>query len=151
MIAKAFSTGNWNTFKNFVDVVLPSTMKKIQSVFVPKIDSVLNSMLGSTTEVRKESVVVSELIESRQFVGIGVTLTYGIDDFRVPEAPQAAIDSDVNAFLNQVERTLNLANDPTGQNLSMREILQLARSASSIKTNYIMFKDAQKALDSEDA
>ena len=87
MIAKAFSTGNWNTFKNFVDVVLPSTMKKIQSVFVPKIDSVLNSMLGSTTEVRKDSVVVSELIESRQFVGIGVTLTYGIDDFRVPEAP----------------------------------------------------------------
>lgn len=103
MIAKAFSTGNWNTFKNFVDVVLPSTMKKIQSVFVPKIDSVLNSMLGSTTEVRKDSVVVSELIESRQFVGIGVTLTYGIDDFRVPEAPQAAIDSDVNAITEAIK------------------------------------------------
>ena len=103
MIAKAFSTGNWNTFKNFVDVVLPSTMKKIQSVFVPKIDSVLNSMLGNTTEVRKDSVVVSELIESRQFVGIGVTLTYGIDDFRVPEAPQAAIDSDVNAITEAIK------------------------------------------------
>ena len=103
MIAKAFSTGNWNTFKNFVDVVLPSTMKKIQSVFVPKIDSVLNSMLGNTTEVRKDSVVVSELIESRRFVGIGVTLTYGIDDFRVPEAPQAAIDSDVNAITEAIK------------------------------------------------
>ena len=33
----------------------------------------------------------------------------------------------------------------------MREILQLARTASSVKTNYLMFKDAQKALDSEDA
>ena len=33
----------------------------------------------------------------------------------------------------------------------MREILQLARTASSVKTNYTMFKDAQKALDAEDA
>ena len=75
----------------------------------------------------------------------------GFADKIIDMVRSEGIDSDVNAFLNQVERTLNLANDPTGQNLSMREILQLARSASSIKTNYIMFKDAQKALDSEDA
>ena len=75
----------------------------------------------------------------------------GFADKIIDMVRSEGIDSDVNAFLNQVERTLNLANDPTGQNLSMREILQLARSASSIKTNYTMFKDAQKALDSEDA
>ena len=75
----------------------------------------------------------------------------GFADKIIDMVKSEGIDSDVNAFLNQVERTLNLANDPTGQNLSMREILQLARSASSIKTNYIMFKDAQKALDAEDA
>ena len=75
----------------------------------------------------------------------------GFADKIIDMVKSEGIDSDVNAFLNQVERTLNLANDPTGQNLSMREILQLARSASSVKTNYTMFKDAQKALDSEDA
>lgn len=75
----------------------------------------------------------------------------GFADKIIDMVRSEGIDSDVNAFLNQVERTLNLANDPTGQNLSMREILQLARSASSIKTNYTMFKEAQKALDSEDA
>lgn len=75
----------------------------------------------------------------------------GFADKIIDMVRSEGIDSDVSAFLNQVERTLNLANDPTGQNLSMREILQLARSASSIKTNYAMFKDAQKALDSEDA
>ena len=75
----------------------------------------------------------------------------GFADKIIDMVRSEGIDSDVNPFLNQVERTLNLANDPTGQNLSMREILQLARSASSIKTNYTMFKDAQKALDSEDA
>lgn len=75
----------------------------------------------------------------------------GFADKIIDMVRSEGIDSDVSAFLNQVERTLNLANDPTGQNLSMREILQLARSASSIKTNYTMFKEAQKALDSEDA
>ena len=75
----------------------------------------------------------------------------GFTDKIIDMVKSEGIDSDVNAFLNQVERTLNLANDPTGQNLSMREILQLARTASSVKTNYLMFKDAQKALDTEDA
>ena len=75
----------------------------------------------------------------------------GFADKIIDMVKSEGIDSDVNAFLNQVERTLNLANDPTGQNLSMREILQLARAASSVKTNYTMFKDAQKALDAEDA
>lgn len=75
----------------------------------------------------------------------------GFTDKIIDMVKSEGIDSDVNAFLNQVERTLNLANDPTGQNLSMKEILQLARAASSVKTNYLMFKDAQKALDAEDA
>ena len=75
----------------------------------------------------------------------------GFADKIIDMVKSEGIDSDVNAFLNQVERTLNLANDPTGQNLSMREILQLARAASSVKTNYTMYKDAQKALDAEDA
>ena len=75
----------------------------------------------------------------------------GFTDKIIDMVLSEGIDSDVNSFLSQVEQVLNLANDPTGQNLSMREILQLARAASSVKTNYLMFKDAQKALDSEDA
>ena len=75
----------------------------------------------------------------------------GFTDKIIDMVLSEGIDSDVHSFLSQVEQVLNLANDPTGQNLSMREILQLARTASSVKTNYLMFKDAQKALDSEDA
>lgn len=75
----------------------------------------------------------------------------GFADKIIDMAISEGIDSDVNAFANQAEHILNLASDPTGQNLSMREILQLARAASSIKTNYAMYKEAQKALDSEDA
>lgn len=75
----------------------------------------------------------------------------GFTDKIIDMVLSEGIDSDVSSFLGQVEQVLNLANDPTGQNLSMREILQLARAASSVKTNYLMFKDAQKALDAEDA
>ena len=75
----------------------------------------------------------------------------GFTDKIIDMVLSEGIDSDVSSFLGQVEQVLNLASDPTGQNLSMREILQLARAASSVKTNYLMFKDAQKALDAEDA
>ena len=75
----------------------------------------------------------------------------GFTDKIIDMVLSEGIDSDVSSFLGQVEQVLSLANDPTGQNLSMREILQLARAASSVKTNYLMFKDAQKALDAEDA
>lgn len=75
----------------------------------------------------------------------------GFTDKIIDMVLSEGIDSDVSSFLGQVEQVLSLANDPTGQNLSMREILQLARAASSVKTNYLMFKDARKALDAEDA
>ena len=97
-----------------------------------------------TTDVRGEAAKAASSSSNSSKVP-------GFADKIIDMVKSEGIDSDVNAFLNQVERTLNLANDPTGQNLSMKEILQLARSASSVKTNYLMFKDAQKALDAEDA
>lgn len=97
-----------------------------------------------TTDVRGEAAKAASSSSNSSKVP-------GFADKIIDMVKSEGIDSDVNAFLNQVERTLNLANDPTGQNLSMKEILQLARAASSVKTNYTMFKDAQKALDAEDA
>ena len=97
-----------------------------------------------TTSARSEAAAAASSSSSSSKVP-------GFADKIIDMVKSEGIDSDVNAFLNQVERTLNLANDPTGQNLSMKEILQLARAASSVKTNYLMFKDAQKALDAEDA
>ena len=99
-----------------------------------------------TTSRRRESAQTAAASSSSNTPNVP-----GFADKIIDMVKSEGIDSDVNAFLNQVERTLNLANDPTGQNLSMKEILQLARAASSVKTNYTMFKDAQKALDVEDA
>lgn len=61
------------------------------------------------------------------------------------------IDSDVNLFLNSVEHTLTLSGDPTGENLSMKSILSLARKASLVKTNYEDYKKSRESLDTQDA
>lgn len=59
------------------------------------------------------------------------------------------LDSDVVTFLKQVEHVLDLANDPTGENINMRQILKAQRLASRVATNYTDYKEAVKALDKE--
>lgn len=61
------------------------------------------------------------------------------------------LDSDVTTFLAQVQRTLDLANDPTGENLTMREILKVQRLASKVATNYKDYEKARTSLDEENA
>ena len=61
------------------------------------------------------------------------------------------LDSDVTVFLRQLERTLDLANDPTGENLSMRDILRAQKLANQVKQNYESYKTAEKSLESQDA
>lgn len=61
------------------------------------------------------------------------------------------LDSDVQVFLNQVGRVLDLANDPTGENLTLREILKIQRLASNVKTNYEDYKKAEEKLNAQDA
>lgn len=81
------------------------------------------------------------------------------DDSKVPGftkelialVKENGLDSDVSTFLKQVERTLDLANDPTGQNLSMREILKVQRLASQVATNYKDYEKARQSLDEQDA
>ena len=81
------------------------------------------------------------------------------DDSKVPGftkelialVKENGLDSDVSTFLKQVERTLDLANDPTGQNLSMREILKVQRLASQVATNYKDYEKARTSLDEQDA
>lgn len=61
------------------------------------------------------------------------------------------LDSDVSVFLSQVGRVLNVANDPTGENLSLREILKVQKLASQVKTNYARYEKAVDSLNKEDA
>ena len=61
------------------------------------------------------------------------------------------IDNDVSLFLNQVGRILNVANDPTGENLSLKEILKVQNLANKVKVNYARYQTAVESLNKEDA
>ena len=75
----------------------------------------------------------------------------GFADKIIDMVKSEGIDSDVSAFLNKVSMTLDMASDPTGENLSMREILKLAREASLVTTNYKDYGKARESLDEEGA
>ena len=61
------------------------------------------------------------------------------------------LNSDVTVFLNQLDRTLQKAGDPTGENLSMRDILRAQKMANQVKQNYNSYQTAEKSLESQDA
>ena len=75
----------------------------------------------------------------------------GFADKIIDMVKSEGIDSDVSNFLNKVSMTLDMASDPTGENLSMREILNLAREASLVTTNYKDYGKARESLDAEGA
>lgn len=64
---------------------------------------------------------------------------------------EEGLDADVNTFLTRVQRTLDLAGDPRGENISMREIMALTRDASLVKTNYTDYTKARENLDKQQA
>lgn len=61
------------------------------------------------------------------------------------------IDNDVSFFLNRLQRTLDVSGDPSGQNISMREILSAAQMANRVRQNYNSYKNAETSLESQDA
>lgn len=75
----------------------------------------------------------------------------GFTDKIIDMVTANGIDNDVTAFLRKVQNTLDLANDPTGQNLSMKEILSLARQANLVKRNFDDYGKARENLESQDA
>ena len=61
------------------------------------------------------------------------------------------LDNDVQYFLNSVGYMVDLANDPTGQNLSMKQILKAQALANKVKMNYAEYEKARTSLDNQDA
>ena len=61
------------------------------------------------------------------------------------------LNSDVTVFLNQLDRILLKSGDPTGENLSMRDILKAAQLANQVKQNYASYKTAENSLEAQDA
>ena len=64
---------------------------------------------------------------------------------------EKGLDSDVAKFLDAVDLKLQMGLDPNGDNLTQRDIVQLARMASSVTTNYARYDTAVKNLTDQNA
>lgn len=61
------------------------------------------------------------------------------------------IESDVDVFLNSLQRTLDVAGDPSGENLSMRDILRVLKDVNKVKQNHAQYVTAEHSLEAQDA
>lgn len=75
----------------------------------------------------------------------------GFADKIIDMVRENGIDTDVDTFLNQVNMALDLAGDPTGENISMKEILRLAGYANRVKNNKESYDVAVKSLEAQEA
>lgn len=102
------------------------------------------SYLPTTSETREAATTTASSASSK-------TKVPGFADKIVDMIRENGVDNDVAAFLRQVNTTLDLAGDPTGENLSLREIVSLANKANIVRNNYKSYENAQQALTTKNA
>ena len=104
MKSSQFNSGNYNSWDKLVRQTLPEVNNTIRHTLIPKIDTVLDSMLGGTNaEYTKDNIDVSQNFEANQIVGVICEITYIVDDFQVADAPRDAIDTDIKAITDALK------------------------------------------------
>ena len=98
MKSSQFNSGNYNSWDKLVKQTLPEVNSTIRNVLIPKIDSILESMLGPDAPFTKENIDISQKFRSNQIEGVICDITYIVDDFQVPDAPKDAINKDIEAI-----------------------------------------------------
>ena len=83
--------------------------------------------------------------------GSGESKVPGFAKEMVSLIKENGLDNDTAYFLDHLNKTLERAGDPTGENLSMRDIIQAAKLANRVRNNYKSYETAEKSLEAQDA
>ena len=99
-----FSSGNYNSWEELVNITLPQINKEIRGTIIPTLDKTLVSMLGYGSEegIDKKSIDVSQIFDESQITGVKYEITYFVDEFQAPEAPKEAVEEDCNTISEAV-------------------------------------------------
>lgn len=101
MIDKSFASGNYNSWEKFTRETLPQKTDIVKLKLVPFIDQILGSMLGEFSNVHKISADVTPVFD--EYIRIGVSLVYEIEDFKAPDVPVKAVEADTRAIKDSLE------------------------------------------------
>lgn len=99
MISRVFNKGNFNEWEKFCVETLPTINYNIRHKIIPQIDDVLISMLGERSNIIKESINTKQVFDENGMKSIYLDLVYIVNDWKVIDAPQKAIDADKQALL----------------------------------------------------
>lgn len=104
MIDKSFASGNYNSWEKFTRETLPQKTDIVKLKLVPFIDQILESMLGEFSNVHKISADITPVFD--EYIRIGVSLVYEVEDFKAPDVPTKAVEADTQAIKNSLEEQL---------------------------------------------
>lgn len=88
---KAFLKGNFDQVYTAFTQTIPGKLQAFKQQVLPGIDQFLDKMLQGYNSIEKTSIDMKVLDD---FKGIQIDIVYTVDDFKVPDAPQKAIDAD---------------------------------------------------------
>lgn len=101
MMDKSFASGNYNSWEKFTRETLPQKTDVVKLRLVPSIDQILESMLGEFSNVHKISADVTPVFD--EYIRVGVSLVYEVEDFKAPDVPTKAVEADTQAIKNSLE------------------------------------------------
>ena len=88
---KAFLKGNFDQVYTAFTQNIPEKLQAFKQQVLSGIDAFLEKMLQGYNSIEKTSIDMQVL---EKFKGLQVNIVYTVDDFKVPDAPQKAIDAD---------------------------------------------------------
>ena len=104
MIDRSFASGNYNSWEKFTRETLPQKTDVVKLKLVPSIDQILESMLGEFSNIHKISADITPVFD--EYIRIGVSLVYEVEDFKAPDVPIKAVEADTQAIKNSLEEQL---------------------------------------------
>lgn len=102
-ISKQFEQGNYNAWQHSVNELMPKINKTIREDLLPTLDKTLISMVGSYSDITKKSIDISYILSGTSIDGMTCHIVYNVDDFKVANVPDEAVQTDCNAISKAFE------------------------------------------------
>jgi len=103
MITKQFEQGNYNSWQNSVTTLMPKINDLIRHDLLSNLDKVLVSMVGEYSDIIRDSINVNYIINDKSIDGMNCEIIYNIEDFKVANVPDEAVQTDCNAIKSVFE------------------------------------------------